>query len=58
MLAIVLFAPSQIFWLWQVRGLGRKFIRSQSVRRGLGWLGIGIYVALLGFNLFWPRTAP
>jgi len=57
-LALVLFLPSQIFWLWQVRGLGRKFIRSQSVRRWSGCLGIGIYVALLAFNLFWPRTAP
>ena len=57
-LAIVLFIPSQLFWLWQVLALGRKFIRSQSVRRWLGCLGIGIYVALLAFNLFWPRTAP
>ena len=57
-LAIVLFVPSQLFWLGQVRALGRKFVRSQSVRRWLGGLGLGIYLALLAFNLFWPRTAP
>ena len=55
-LAIVLFLPSQIFWLWQVRGLGRRFIRRESTRRRMGWSGIGIYVALLAFNLFWPKT--
>lgn len=53
--AIVLFIPSQIFWLWQVRRLGIKFIRPQSVRRWLGWLGIGAYMALLAFNV-WPKT--
>ena len=57
-LAIVLFIPSQIFWLWQVRGLGIKLIRSQSVRRWSGWLGMGIYVALVAFNMLGPRTAP
>jgi hypothetical protein len=57
-LAIVLFIPSQLFWLWQLRALGRKFIRSQSVRRWLGGLGIGIYLLLLAFNLLLPRTAP
>ena len=56
--AIVLFIPSQIFWLWQVRGLGIKLIRSQSVRRWSGWLGMGIYVALVAFNMLGPRTAP
>ena len=57
-LAIVLFIPSQIFWLWQLRKLGIKFIRSPSVRRWLGWSGIGIYLALLAFNVLWPRAAP
>ncbi len=57
-LAIVLFVPSQIFWLWQVRALGRRFIRSQSVRRWSGLLGIGIYLGLLAFNLLWRRAAP
>jgi predicted MPP superfamily phosphohydrolase len=57
-LAFVLFIPSQIFWLWQVRGLGRRVIRSQPARRRLGWVGMSIYVALLAFNLLWPRTVP
>jgi len=56
-LAIVLFIPSQIFWIWQVRGLGIKLIRSQSLRRWSGWLGLGIYVALVAFNMLGPRTA-
>ena len=56
-LVFVLFIPSQIFWLWQVRAVGRKFLRRPSARRWFGWLGLGIYVALLAFNLFWPRTA-
>jgi hypothetical protein len=57
-LAVVLFIPSQIFWLWQVARLGRKFIRSRPVRRGLGGLGIGIYLALLAFNMLWPKNVP
>ncbi|MGA3328421.1 MAG: metallophosphoesterase [Terriglobia bacterium] len=56
-LAIVLFIPSQLFWFWQLRALGRKFFRGLSVRRWLGGLGMGIYV-LLAFNLYWQRTAP
>jgi predicted MPP superfamily phosphohydrolase len=56
-LAFVLFLPSQIFWLWQVRGLGRKLIRSKSARLWFGGLGVGIYVALLAFNFFWPTPA-
>ena len=46
-LALGLFIPSQVFWLWQVRTLGKRFIRNPSVRRCLGWLGMGIYVGLL-----------
>ena len=38
-LAILLFIPSQIFWLWQVRALGQKFIRNPS--RGAGSAGWG-----------------
>ncbi|MGA2982269.1 MAG: metallophosphoesterase [Terriglobia bacterium] len=57
-LAVVLFIPSQIFWLWQLRGLGIRFIRRRSVRRWLGWAGIGVYLALLAFNVLWPKTAP
>jgi predicted MPP superfamily phosphohydrolase len=57
-LAIGVFVPSQVFWLWQVRALGRKFIHDPSARRWWGWLGLGIYVALLALNLLWPGTAP
>src|SRR5271157_204468 len=57
-LAIGLFIPSQVFWLWQVRALGRKFLRRPSARRWWGWPGLGIYMALLTFNLIWPSTAP
>jgi predicted MPP superfamily phosphohydrolase len=53
-----LFIPSQIFWLWQIRALTRKFVRRASVRRWIGWLGAAIYVFLLAFNFFWPSTAP
>jgi len=57
-LAFVLFIPSQIFWLWQLRGAGRKFIRSESARRWFGRLGLGLYASLLIFNLFWPTPSP
>jgi predicted MPP superfamily phosphohydrolase len=57
-LAILLFVPSQIFWLWQIRTLGQKFIRNPSKRRWFGWLGVGIYGALLALNLLWPNPSP
>jgi uncharacterized protein len=57
-LAILLFIPSQIFWLWQVRALGRKLIGSVSARRWAGWCGLGIYVALIALNLLWPLPSP
>ncbi len=57
-LAVLLFVPSQVFWLWQVRALGRRFIRSQSARRWSGWGGLGVYFALLAFNLLWSRAVP
>ena len=56
--ALALFVPSQLFWLSQVRALGRKFIPSQPVRRWLGWPGLALYVGLLIFNLFGGRTVP
>jgi predicted MPP superfamily phosphohydrolase len=56
--AFVLFLPSQLFWLWQVRALGSRFIRRPSVRLWLGSLGMAIYLALLTFNLLLPRSAP
>ena len=57
-LAVLLFVPSQVFWLWQVRAVGRRFIRSQSARRWSGWVGLGVYLALLAFNLLWSRVLP
>lgn len=55
LLAAVVFIPSQIFWIWQVRGLGSKFVRSQSWRRWLGWSGLAIYAFLVILNLLWAR---
>jgi len=57
-LAFLLFVLSQIFWVWQVRAVGRKFIRSLSVRRWVGWCGFGIYLALVALNLFLPTPTP
>ncbi len=57
-LAILLFIPSQIYWLWQVRALGRKLIGTASARRWAGWSGVGIYVALIALNLLWPLPLP
>jgi hypothetical protein len=57
-LAMGLFVPSQVFWLRQLRALGRKLIRRPPARRWGEWLGLVIYAAILAFNLFWPRTTP
>jgi hypothetical protein len=57
-LAVGLFIPSQIFWLWQVRGLGLRLIRHPRARRWAGWLGACFYIALLIFNLALPKTRP
>jgi hypothetical protein len=56
-IVIVLFVPSQIFWLWQIRALGRKFIRRPSLRRWLGWSGLGVYAILLALNLLGSERA-
>ena len=57
-LAILLFLPSQIFWLWQLRVLGRKFIPNPSIRRWSDWIGGAIYVAMVGLNVVWPNPIP
>jgi predicted MPP superfamily phosphohydrolase len=57
-LAFILFIPSQIFWFWQLRWLGTKFIPGRSAQRWVGGLGLGIYAALLVFNLLWPNISP
>jgi predicted MPP superfamily phosphohydrolase len=57
-LAFVLFIPSQIFWFWQLRWIGLKFISGRSAQRWAAGLGLGIYAALLVFNLLWPEIRP
>ncbi len=57
-LAVVLFIPSQVFWLWQLRALGRRFIKSKTTRLRLGASAAVVYVAVVGFNLLWPRNGP
>jgi predicted MPP superfamily phosphohydrolase len=56
--AFLLFIPSQIFWFWQLRGAARKLIRSESTRRWLGRIVLGLYAFLLIFNLLWPTPSP
>lgn len=56
LVAFVLFIPSQVFWLWQFRVLGRRFIRNPSVRAVLGWSGLGIYGLFLAVNLIWSQA--
>lgn len=57
-LAVLLFIPSQIFWLWQVRKLGLRLIRHAPLRRWVGRVGIVVYAGLLALNLLWPRSTP
>jgi uncharacterized protein len=57
LLALLLFIPSQIFWLWQIRAFGRRYIRADFVRNALGWTGLAIYFGVLAFNLWWSRAA-
>jgi len=54
-LAVLLFIPSQIFWLRQLRALGRKVIPSRSLRLWLAGLGMGLYVISLAMWLL-PRS--
>jgi len=56
-LAVLLFLPSQVFWFWQLRALGRKFIPNLSVRRWLAGLGMGFYLLAMAFSWL-PRPAP
>ena len=56
-LAILLFIPSQIFWLWQVGGLGKKLFASASVRRWVTRCGLVVYLGLVAFNLL-PNHSP
>ncbi len=56
-LAIVLFIPSQLFWIRELRDLGRKFILQDNLRRWIEGIGFAIYVLLVVLNL-WPSHAP
>ena len=60
LLAILLFVPSQIFWLWQVHALGQKFIRNKSAQRWFSWIGAAVYIAMVALNLpqVWPSPNP
>jgi uncharacterized protein len=56
--AFILFIPSQIFWLWQLRALGRKLIHNETLRSRLGWTASAIYGVFLVLNFALPRTDP
>ena len=58
LVALCLFIPSQVFWLWQIRGLGRKLIRNPLARRWSAWLGIAVYLVFVVYNLAGPRSNP
>jgi hypothetical protein len=57
-LAILLFIPSQLFWFWQLRALGRQFIRSRTLRVWLAGLGMGLYAISFVAVWFLPRHNP
>lgn len=50
-LPIILFIPSQVFWFWQLRAVGRRVIPHPRLRAWLGWCGLAVYGFLLVFNL-------
>jgi predicted MPP superfamily phosphohydrolase len=57
-LGLLLFIPSQVFWLRQLGVIGRKLIRSQSAQRWAGWIGAGLYAFLLIYNIAITRIIP
>lgn len=56
LVAILLFIPSQVLWLWVIRELGLRLFHGPSVRRWMGWSGITLYAFLLAANLLWSRA--
>ncbi len=56
-IAILLFVPSQIFWLWQLRKLGRKLFASPTARQRWNRWGLAAYLCWAALNLLWPRPA-
>ena len=55
-LAVLLFVPSQLFWMREIRDLGRKFVRNDQLRAWFGRIGLALYGVLLVMNL-WPSRA-
>ncbi len=47
---------SQLFWIRRVRELGKRMIPSKRWRKGLGAVGLLVYLFLLVFNLFTWNT--
>ena len=57
-LAVALFVPSQVFWIWQVRKIGRRLIPRPSLHRPIGWAAASLYLLLLVYNFLWPKPMP
>jgi len=59
-LVLALLIPSQLFWLRQVRALGRRLIPNSRLRRSLGTLGLTLYLVLFAYfayNLSGARSS-
>src|SRR5713226_4529467 len=52
----VMLIASQLFWIRRVRELGKRMIPSKRWRKGLGAVGLLVYLFLLAFNLFTWNT--
>src|SRR5713226_2171389 len=47
---LVMLIASQFFWIGRVRELGKKLISGERWRKGLGIVGLMVYLFLLTFN--------
>ncbi len=52
-----MFLPSQIFWLWQLKKLGRKLFAAPSSQKNWNRWGLGIYLGLFFLYVIWPKPA-
>src|SRR6266849_2809536 len=52
----VMLIASQLFWIRRVREMGKTLIPGKRWRRGLGAIGLLVYLFLLAFNLFTWNT--
>src|SRR5258708_26659014 len=52
----VMLIISQLFWIRRVSELGERMIPSKRWRKGLGAVGLLVYLFLLAFNLFTWNT--